>query len=942
MREHFDVTGMSCSACSARVEKAVKALDGIEEVNVNLLKNSMMVDFDPSKTDTDIIEEAVKKAGYFAAVKQEGQGKGKSVEAKPQEDAAAEEIKKMETRLWVSILFSIPLMYIAMAPMTGLPNFSFLSGHHNAAVNALTQFLLTIPVIFVNFKFFNVGFKSLFAGAPNMDSLVAIGSAASVFFGLFALYMMLIGLSAGNQELAAKYAHNLYFDSAAMILTLITVGKYFEARAKKRTTNAISKLLELVPDKAIVQRNGQDVEVPVSDIKTGEVVVLKTGQRIPVDGIVKEGSGSVDESSLTGESLPVEKEPGTSLSGGTLVTQGHFLMEVTKVGEDTALAQIIKLVDEATSSKAPVARLADKVSGIFVPTVIIIAVIASAVWMLLGYSWEFALMTGVSVLVISCPCALGLATPTAIMVGSGKGAEKGILFKSAEAIENGEKINAVVLDKTGTVTEGKPSVTDIVLFNGQSLEDLLQKVYSVESKSEHPLANAISNYCAESKAVIIPSSDFKQIPGSVSGTVKGERVEIGNLKTLNIQNKEIQELASKLASQGKTPLFVKLNGLPRAVIAVSDPIKPDSKAAIEEMKKSGQEVWMVTGDNEITAKAVAAKVGIDHVESGVLPSDKEKIVRRLQSEGKRVIMVGDGINDAPALARADIGIAIGAGTDVAIESADIVLMKNRLTDVVNAENLSHLTMNNIRQNLFWAFFYNIIGIPVAAGVFYPLLGWTLNPMIAAAAMSLSSVSVVSNALRLRGWKPKFSSTGLQEKTKAVTAEVSSVELKSAVSKDKNDKALNRKLVTIEGMMCSHCSSAVEKGLGKLPSVENVHVDLKDKLAKVEYLGELSNETIKDTVSKLGYSVIDIKSEDHTEAVQAIDPVLTKLVTIEGMSCSHCSSAVEKALSRLENVKKVKVDLNSKLASVSYTGNLSDEAIRNTVDKLGYTVVNIEP
>ncbi len=858
MKEHFDVSGMSCSACSARVEKAVKAVEGVQDVNVNLLKNSMVVDFDPAKTGTQIIEEAVKKAGYSASAKEDSPSQGSKTQSKPQEDAQADELKNMKMRLWVSVLFSVPLMYIAMAPMVGLPNPPFLSGHQNAAVNALTQFLLTIPVVFVNFKFFNIGFRSLFAGAPNMDSLVAIGSAASVFFGLFALYMMLNGLSAGDQELVAKYAHNLYFDSAAMILTLITVGKYFEARAKKRTTNAISKLLELVPPTAIVQRDGKDVEMSVADIRPGEIVVLKTGQRIPVDGIVKEGSGAVDESSLTGESLPVEKEVGASLSGGTLVTQGHFLMEVTKVGDDTALAQIIKLVDEATSSKAPVARLADKVSGIFVPTVIAIAVIASAVWMLLGYSWEFALMIGVSVLVISCPCALGLATPTAIMVGSGKGAEKGILFKSAEAIENSEKINTVVLDKTGTVTEGKPSVTDVVLFNNQSLEEFLQKVYAVESKSEHPLANAISNYCAESKITISPSSDFKQIQGSVSGTVNGERVEIGNLKALDIHNDEIKKLAFNLASEGKTPLAVKIHGVPKGIIAIADPIKSDSKTAIDAMKKAGQEVWMVTGDNEVTAKAVAAKVGIDHIESGVLPSDKEKIVRRLQAQGKRVIMVGDGINDAPALARADVGIAIGAGTDVAIESADVVLMKNSLTDVVNAENLSHSTMNNIRQNLFWAFFYNIIGIPVAAGVFYPVLGWTLSPMIAAAAMSLSSVSVVSNALRLKGWKPKLAGSSVQTQQRAVSAEVKSINLTTEERPQTTQTGVHTKKVFIDGMMCTHCSSAVEKGLSKLSGVESVTVDLKDKFAVIRYLGELSDDLINKTVEKLGYTVLRIE------------------------------------------------------------------------------------
>ncbi len=751
MKAAFNVTGMSCSACAARVERVVGRIDGVQSVVVNLLKNSMTVDYDESKAGLDQVEQAVVDAGF--GVSQKDTNKAASTLQK--DESEDEELKSMKFRLWVSFIFCIPLMYIAMASMMGLPNLPFLEGEKNLVLNACVQLLLAIPVIVVNYKFFKNGFRSLWQRAPDMDSLVAIGSAASLIFSLFALSMIIQGQGNGDTEQVHHFAHNLYFDSAAMILALITIGKYFEAKAKRRTTNAISKLLELVPETATVLKDGKETTISVSEIVPDDLVVLKTGERIPVDGVAEQGEGYVDESSLTGESVPVSKTKGSPLSGASLVTHGHLVMRVTKVGEDTALAQIVRLVDDATSSKAPVARLADKVSGIFVPCVIGAAIITFVIWLLLGQAWEFALVCAISVLVISCPCALGLATPTAIMVGSGKGAENGILFKSAEAIESGEKVDTIVLDKTGTVTAGKPTLTDCLCASGSNSNEILSKIAAVEKKSEHPLATAIVRGISLLGINIPDSTDFEQKLGSVQGNVGGELVQIGSWKLLGDGFEPIKDTMKQLAQAGKTPLVAMVAGRPCAILGVADPIKEDSRTAVQAMKEKGQQVWMVTGDNSITAQAVAQKLGIDHVESDTKPADKEKIVRRLQDEGRKVIMVGDGINDAPALARADLGVAIGTGTDVAIESADIVVMKSSLVDVVNAENLSAATMRNIRQNLFWAFFYNVIGILIAAGVFYHLLGWTLNPMVAAAAMSMSSVSVVSNALRLRNWKPQF-------------------------------------------------------------------------------------------------------------------------------------------------------------------------------------------
>ena len=701
MKKNFDVTGMTCSACSNRVEKAVAGVPGVEDVSVNLLKNSMTVNYDETKTGLEQIIQAVTNAGYGANEKQAaGSPAAKSVDPAL---AAKKEAAQMKTRLYVSLFFAAILMVLAMGPMVGMPLPEVMSGTKGAPINALTQFLLALPVVFVNFKYFTVGFKTLWQRSPNMDSLVAIGSSASMLFGLFALYMMLYALGQGDEATLHHYAHNLYFDSAAMILALITLGKYFESRAKHKTTDAISQLMSLVPDKAVVLKDGKETEVPVSAVQVGDIVVLKTGSRVPVDGIVVKGSGALDESSLTGESIPVDKKEGEELSASTLLTQGYVEMRATKVGGDTALAQIIKLVDEATSTKAPVARLADKVSGIFVPTVISIAIIAAIVWMLCGYSWEFALEIAVSVLVISCPCALGLATPTAIMVGTGRGARNGILFRSAEAIESLEKVDAVVLDKTGTVTSGKPSLTDVIAFGKVRPEELLTLAASVEQKSEHPLATAIVKGAKALNLSLKDASDFVQQLGNISGNCDGKFIRVGNKSVISSEDAKTKGLADGLANEGKTPLYVVADDKLIGLLAIADPIRPDSKQAIEAMQAKGKEVWMLTGDNEKTARAVAARVGIKNVRAEVKPADKEAVVRELQAQGKKVLMVGDGINDAPVLSRADVGIAMGSmGSDAAIEAADIVLMDDNPAKIAGVVKIGRKTMAIAHQNIVFA------------------------------------------------------------------------------------------------------------------------------------------------------------------------------------------------------------------------------------------------
>ena len=841
-KEHFTITGMTCSACSSRVDKAVTALSGVTEVSVNLLTNSMSVIFDEGALATADITGAVERAGYGAAprgAKPSVPGTGEGA------NASAQEHKAMRRRLAVSCAFSIPLFLFSMGHMVGLPLPHALSGPENALAFAFTQFLLMLPVVVVNGAYYRVGFKTLVSGAPNMDTLIAVGSGAAVVHGVCAIYAIGNFLGAGDSVAAHHVATHLYCESAAMILTLITLGKYFEARAKGRTTDAVAALLRLAPDTATVLRNGKEAVVPREEVQAGELLVVKAGESVPVDGEVTEGRAFVDESALTGESLPLEKTPGQSVTGATMVASGYFVMRAVRVGEDTTLARIVRLVDEAVSSKAPIARLADTVSGVFVPAVILVAVVAATVWFLLGYGLEFALSIGISVLVISCPCALGLATPTAIMVGTGRGASSGILFKSAEAVEVLQSVDVVVLDKTGTVTLGKPEITDILPVQGEDEATLLLLAASLEKRSEHPLGAAVVRGAQARGIVPAKVEKFIHIPGrGIAGTVNGEQCLAGNLAMLATEKVDTAEMVPHgiaFAREGKTPLYFARNGRGLGIIAVADVIKPTSRAAVAELRALGADVVMLTGDNALTAAAIARQAGIDSVMADALPHDKEREIRLLREQGKKVAMIGDGINDAPALARADVGIAIGAGTDIAIESADIVLMKSDLLDAASAMHLSRAVLRTIRQNLFWAFFYNVIGIPVAAGAFYGAWGLTLNPMIAAAAMSLSSVSVVSNALRLRSFRPVFRAVA-REGALCVTA-----------TNPIRSETMN-KTIGIEGMNCGHCAASVEKALRAVPGVAEAKVDLAAKNATVTLNAAVENALLAAAVTEAGFEV----------------------------------------------------------------------------------------
>ena len=892
-KEQFDITGMTCSACSARVERSVTKLDGIGEVSVNLLKNSMMVTFDEGVLQTGQIIAAVEKAGYGAILRGKavvkrpgagtgvgvGTGNGNSITGGAGVAAAAgvsggsgtanEELRKMKFRLTVSIIFTIPLFYISMGHMMGWPMPGVFLGVENALTFAFTLFLLLLPVVFVNFKYYQIGFKTLFSGAPNMDSLIAIGSSAAILYGIFAIYKIGFGLGHGDSHMVHMYAMDLYFESAGMILTLITLGKFFEARAKGRTSDAITKLMNLAPKTATVLRDGSESVVPVDEVVTGDLIIVKAGESIPVDGIVSEGSASVDESAITGESMPVEKGTGDRVIGATISKTGYFQMQVTRVGDDTALAQIVRLVDEATSSKAPIAKLADKVSNIFVPVVIVIAVAATLIWLFVGQSAEFALSIGIAVLVISCPCALGLATPTAIMVGTGKGATNGILIKSAEALEIAHSVGTVVLDKTGTVTEGKPMVTDLVPTDAKDSLQVLCLAASLEKKSEHPLADAIVMESERMEITLKEASEFRQIPGQgLSGVIDGTRYFAGNRKLMQcalVALDSYEKQVDVFSEDGKTVLFFAQEKKLLGMIAIADVIKKTSKQAVAELGAMGIQVVMLTGDNAKTAAAIQRQVGIREVVAEVLPQDKEREVSALQQKGQKVAMVGDGINDAPALARADVGIAIGAGTDIAMESADIVLMKSDLLDVVTAIQLSRAVIRNIRQNLFWAFFYNTIGIPVAAGVFYTLFGWKLSPMIGAAAMSMSSVCVVSNALRLRFFAPKRAAVSAEtQNTGSIHTETEILDQAEAKTLNQAEaKILNKgdqtmsKTIKIEGMSCGHCTGSVDKAIRKLEGVTDVVVSLEEKTAVVTAASEIPDELLRETVVDLGFEVVDI-------------------------------------------------------------------------------------
>lgn len=840
MKEKFTVTGMTCSACQAHVDKAVCKLPGVTEVNVNLLAGSMTVAGDDSVTPSAVID-AVQKAGYGAALA----NAPKAAAADPAADPMAGELRSMKRRFWASLCFLLPLFYLSMGHMMGLPIPHFFHGVENAFAFAFTQFLLVLPIMVINQKYYRVGFKSLWHRAPNMDTLIAVGSAAAVVYGVAALYQIGWGLGHGDLARVSRYSMDLYFEGAGMILTLITLGKFLETRSKGKTGQAISRLMDLRPKTAQVLRSGVETEVPVEDVKVGELVVVRPGGRVPVDGIVREGASAVDESALTGESIPVDKAVGDTVIAASINTSGAFTMEATKVGQDTTLAQMIALVEEASASKAPIAKLADRVAGVFVPVVMAIAAVTAIVWLAVGGTVEMALTSAVAVLVISCPCALGLATPVAIMVGTGKGAENGILIKSAESLETLHKVDTVVLDKTGTLTQGKPQVTDVCPAQGVEEKRLLTLAAALEHKSEHPLANAIVDYVNRLGYDLPAAENFQAAHGrGVSATIDGNDILAGNsgiMETNKVDISSIEETARTLAQQGKTPLYFAENGRLLGLIAVADQVKETSAQAVRDMEGLGLNIVMLTGDNPRTAKAIADSLGISQVVAQVLPADKEREVARLQGEGHKVAMVGDGINDAPALVRADVGLAIGAGSDVALESADVVLMKSDLRDVPTAVRLSKAVIRNIKENLFWAFFYNCLGIPLAAGVFYNLLHWQLNPMFAAAAMSLSSVCVVSNALRLKWFKPLHRDAPAPEGHREAT--------------DIKKEETTMKTIQIEGMMCQHCVSHVSAALHGVPGVDSVEVSLEDKCAKVS--GSADDEALRSAVIGAGYEVTGI-------------------------------------------------------------------------------------
>ena len=754
----FEVTGMTCSACVAHVEKSVRKLEGVADVTVNLLTNSMSVNYDHKTLAPDEIIESVQKAGYDAFEKTEtATGVVQLV------NQAENEQKEMKVRVIYSFIFLIPLLYISMGQMVGIPLPAFLTGEKNALIFAVAQLLLTVPVYIINRKFFTHGFRALLKLSPNMDSLVAIGSSAALLYGFFAIFRIYYGITYNNPAVIHQYIHDLFFESGATILTLITLGKYLEARSKRQTSDALTKLINSAPQTANVIRDKKEIEIPVNEVRVNDIVSIRPGEKIAVDGIVENGFSSVDESALTGESIPVFKQSGDSVISASINKTGFLTFRATKVGRDTTLSQIIRLLEEASASKAPISKLADQISRIFVPVVIGIAVLATITWLLFGQTFEFALSIGIAVLIISCPCALGLATPVAIMVGMGKGAESGALFKSAEALEMGGRIDTIVFDKTGTITEGNPQVTDIESIHYLDERELLRICASLEKYSEHPISGAIIKKAEEEKLELYPVNEFTGVPGKgISGKIKGEFYKVGNKAFISesIDIEYVEDFLFQLLQQGKTALFVADDENILGVIGVADVLKPTSHEAVDLLKLMNMYTILLTGDNQRTAFAIQDKIGFDKIIAEVLPQDKDKIIQNLMAEGRKVAMVGDGINDAPALARADLGIAVGAGTDIAIESADVVLMKNDLLDVVTGIRLSKSVIRNIKENLFWAFFYNIIGIPLAAGVFYAALGWKLSPMFAAAAMSLSSVTVVMNALRLRGFIPTKSNLKL--------------------------------------------------------------------------------------------------------------------------------------------------------------------------------------
>lgn len=840
-KKKFDVTGMTCSACQAHVEKAVGKVDGVAAVNVNLLRNFMEVEFDEKVTGTQKIIQAVENSGYGASEKGAvSQNKGKEI------DGEEEHLKKTKHRLILSVLLLIPLFYICMGHMIGVPLPPFLTGHENMMIFALTQLLLTIPIIALNFHFFRNGFRNLIRRAPNMDSLIALGASAAFVYSLYGTYMTAYYMGHGDLNSAHGFMENLYYESCGTILTLITIGKYLEAKSRRKTSDAVSKLIDLAPKTAIVLRDGRETEIPASEIAVGDIFLLKAGASVPCDGTVLEGSCYVDQSALTGESLPVEKTSGDKLMSASVSTGGFVKCRCDRAEKDSTFSRIIALVEDASASKAPIARLADKISGIFVPVVIGISLISAIVWMIVTGDLAAAVKAAISVLVISCPCSLGLATPTAIMVGTGKGAQNGILIKSAESLETAHHVSTVVLDKTGTCTEGKPSVQRVYTHN-ISEEELMPLIVSVEANSSHPLARSITEYCTGKDISAVVCTDYSETPGGgISGIVNGRKILVGNRRLMEQNKIDISvfaDMADTASSQGGIPLYAAVDGRIAGMFVIADPVKKTSKEAVSSLKRMGIKTVMLTGDNAGTAESVRAELEIDEVFAELLPEDKTRIIRELQSDGEKVAMTGDGINDAPALAAADVGIAVGAGQDIAIESADIVLVKSDLRDAAEAIRLSRATMRNIRQNLFWALIYNSLGIPLAAGVFYPIFGWQLNPMFGAAAMSLSSVCVVTNALRLNFFRSEKSRT---EETAPEEIKITEPEVKTV-----------KKTMKIEGMMCSHCTGMVTKVLNAVDGV-TAEVSLEDKCAYIELSRDVPDDVLIKAVTDAGYEVTGVK------------------------------------------------------------------------------------
>ena len=937
--EIYDVIGMTCASCQANVTKAVSKLEGVQTVDVSLIANTMKVEYDPEKVSRKQIEQAVDAIGYQAVlpneVLQEGQN-SRQAQWEAREKRTREEIAQKKKTLIISLILLGVLMCFSMLPMLGI--FTVLMDMKWMMVSSIVQLIVCTWILFFERDFFLHGLKALIKRAPNMDSLVAIGSGASYLYGIYGLLKMAYGYGIMDHDIIHSAMDALYFESAAMILVLVSLGKYLEARSKAKTSDALSKLMDLAPKTAIVLKDGVEIEIPAEHVVSGDTVVIRPGQSIPVDGIVASGMGFVDQAAITGESVPVEKGVGDEVISATINVNGSFTFTATKVGEDTTLSQIIRLVEEAGSSKAPIARLADQISGIFVPTVFIIAAITAAGWMLAGQPFGFALNCAISVLVISCPCALGLATPLAIMVATGKAAENGILVKSAAALETLHKTNTVVLDKTGTITQGKPEVVGIDLFDPSwTIEQFMSLAASAETGSEHPLGQAVVAQAKEMGVPLQKVQEFEARSGrGLLAVIDGKTILAGNAAFMKEQKVAIgnnpQFVLRQASSKGQTPLLFAVDGMLKGILSVADTIRPTSRQALSLLKKMGIETVMLTGDNEATAKAIASSLAIDRVISDVLPADKESLIRQLQEEGKSVVMVGDGINDAPALMRADVGMAIGAGTDIAVESADIVLMKDNLLDVVTAIDLSRKTIKNIKENLFWAFFYNCLGIPVAMGLLYPWTGLLLNPMIGAAAMSLSSVTVCLNALRLRLFRPKNETAAQMETQKETREEIQQAKahiqaIPESIEQKAQEEELHTLLLKLDGLSCAHCQAAVQKALETVDGVKKAQVSLDPMEALVFFQQEPNPQACIEAVQKAGYEAWLPKEKEEQRFEYELG--------VEGMSCAHCEGRVQNALSSLEGVLDVKASAEHKNVIITSEKPLNLEEVRQKITAAGY-------